>query len=162
MKKEVKRGLKKNWKVLIFCLLIVYIFAFLGSLFTSSVVNSSWYSSVRSSLTPPNWVFPVVWNILFFLISLSLFYAWTSGKKESRKKIAIVFGINLSLNALWSLLFFSLKKPNFAFFELILLWISILLMIFTTRKIDKKSAWLLVPYLLWVSFAGILNYLSAF
>ena len=162
MKRVVRKGVKKNWKTLLFCLLIVYIVAFLGSLFTSNTANSSWYNSVKNSLTHPNWVFPVVWNSLFFLISLSLFYAWTSGKKESRKKIALVFGINLFLNTLWSVLFFSLRKSSLAFFELILLWISILFMIFTTWKIDKKSAWLLAPYLLWVSFAGVLNYLIAF
>jgi benzodiazapine receptor len=83
-------------------------------------------------------------------------------KKKQKKIVAIVFGINLFLNTFWSYLFFELKKPNCAFFELILLWFSILSMIFVTRKIDKKSAWLLVPYLLWVSFAGILNYLIAF
>jgi len=158
----MKKGLKKNWKTLLFCLLIVYIVAFLGSLFTSSSVDSSWYSSVRNSLTPPNWVFPIVWNFLFFLISISLFYAWTSGKKESRRKIAIVFGTNLFLNILWSVLFFSLKKPNLAFFELIVLWASILFMIFTTWKINKKSSLLLIPYAIWVGFAGILNYLIAF
>jgi len=161
----MKKGMKKNWntlKTLLLCVLVVYVFALFGSLFTSSAVNSSWYNSIRVSLVPPNWVFPVVWNILFFLIALSLFYAWTSGKKESRKRVAIVFGINLFLNALWSLLFFSLKKTNLAFFELIVLWISILFMIFTTRKINKKSAWLLVPYAIWVGFAGILNYLIAF
>jgi len=161
----MKKGMKKNWntlKTLLLCVLVVYVFALFGSLFTSSAVNSSWYNSIRVSLVPPNWVFPVVWNILFFLIALSLFYAWTSGKKESRKRVAIVFGINLFLNALWSLLFFSLKKTNLAFFELIVLWVSILFMIFTTRKINKKSAWLLVPYLLWLTFAGILNYLIAF
>jgi len=158
----MKDGMKKNWKILIFCLLIVYAFAFLGSLFTSNAVNSSWYGSIKNSLVPPNWVFPVVWNILFFLIALSLYLAWTSAKKKSRKKVAVVFGINLFLNALWSFLFFSLKKTNLAFFELVLLWLSIITMIYITYKVNKKSAWLLVPYLLWVTFASILNYSIAF
>ncbi len=158
MKKEVK----KNWKVLLFCLLIVYFFAFLGSLFTSNAVKSPWYDSIRISLTPPNWVFPIVWNILFFLISLSLFYAWISADKSSKKRVALTFGINLFLNAFWSVLFFALKKPNLAFFELILFWFSILFMILLTRNINKKSSWLLFPYALWVAFAGILNYLIAF
>jgi translocator protein len=161
-RKNTENKIKKNWKVLLFCLLAVYAVAFLGSLFTSNAVNSNWYSSVKNSLTPPNWVFPIVWNILFLLIAFSLFYAWISGKKGERKKIAIVFAANLFLNALWSVLFFFFKNPNLAFLELILFWISIIAMIFITRKIEKKSAWLLVPYLLWVSFAGILNYLIAF
>jgi benzodiazapine receptor len=158
----MKKRLKKNWKVLIVSLVAVYVVAFIGSLFTSSQTNSQWYLSVKPSITPPNFVFPIVWNILFFLIALSLFFAWTSAKKKSKIKIALVFGINLLFNVLWSVLFFKFKKPNFAFFELILLWISILVMIFTTWKINKKSALLLIPYLLWVSFAGFLNYLIAF
>ena len=126
-------------------------------------VNSSWYESIRPSITPPNWVFPVVWNILFFLIAISLYLSLITVKDKTLKlKLKIVFGINLFLNVLWSFFYFYLKKPDFAFFELIFLWLSIISMIYITWKINKKSAWLLVPYLLWVSFAGILNYLSAF
>jgi tryptophan-rich sensory protein len=154
-----KRG--KNWKVLLVCLFAVYAVAFLGSLFTYNSVNTPWYDSVRNSLTPPNWVFPVVWNVLFFLIALSLYFAWTSAKKQ-KTKIAAVYGINFLLNILWSVLFFTFRKPNLAFFELIILEFSILLMIFTVLKINKKSAWLLVPYAVWVGFAGLLNYLIAF
>ncbi|MDD5699772.1 MAG: tryptophan-rich sensory protein [Candidatus Nanoarchaeia archaeon] len=151
-------------KVLILCFLVVYLIAFIGSLFTSSSVNSAWYESVRTSLTPPNWVFPVVWNILFFLIALSLYFAWTSKKssKKTRLKIAVVFGINLGLNTLWSLLFFTLQNPVMAFCELILLWGSILAMIVVVYKVRKVSAYLLIPYAFWVAFAGILNYLIAF
>ncbi len=158
----MKRGMKINWKVLILCFVIVYGIAFIGSFFTSGNVDGQWYSDIKPSITPPNYIFPIVWNILFFLIVLSLYIAWMKSKKKQKKIVAIVFGINLFLNTFWSYLFFELKKPNYAFFELILLWFSILSMIFVTRKIDKKSAWLLVPYLLWVSFAGILNYLIAF
>jgi tryptophan-rich sensory protein len=163
MKKRVKsRFKKKNWKVLLFCLVAVYATAFVGSIFSSSQANSQWYMSVKPTITPPNFVFPIAWNILFFLIALSLYFSWTNSKKKYKIKLAWVFGINFLLNMLWSVLFFGLKKPNIAFFELIVFWISILLMIFTTWKVDKKSAMLLVPYALWVGFAGILNYLAAF
>ena len=158
----MKKGLKKNLKVLLICLLVVYATAFAGSLFTSSQTNSQWYMSIKPTITPPNFVFPIAWNILFFLVALSLYFSWTGAKKKYKLKIALVFGINFLLNILWSLLFFGLKKTNLAFFELILLWISILSMIFITWKVDKKSAWLLVPYAFWVGFAGILNYLTAF
>ena len=153
---------KVNWKILVISLLIVYGIAFIGSIFTSTNTNSEWYQAIKPSLTPPNYVFPVVWNFLFLLISFSLYFAWTNSNRKNRIKIAIVFGINFVLNILWSALFFALKKPNIAFFELIIFWVSILLMIFTTWKVDKKSSWLLVPYLIWVTFAGILNYLIAF
>jgi len=152
---------KINFKVLIICLILVYAVAFLGSIFTSQNTNSLWYESIKVNLTPPNWVFPIVWNVLFFLIALSLYFAWMENK--SRKKIAIVFGINFLFNVLWSVLFFTLKNPTWAFFELILLLLpSIVSMIFVTWKINKKSAYLLFPYLAWVSFAGALNYLIAF
>jgi len=153
-----------NLKVLFLCLFIVYAVAFIGSLLTTSSVNSSWYTSIKPAITPPNWVFPVVWNILFLLIAVSLYFAWTKSKnnKKNKTKIAVVFGINLFLNLLWSFLFFYLQSPAIAFFELILLWGSILAMIIITYRIRRVSAYLLVPYALWVAFAGILNYLIAF
>jgi benzodiazapine receptor len=154
---------KVNWKVLIDCLIIVFLIAFLGSMFTTSKTNSDWYQLNKPSITPPNFVFPVVWNILFFLISLSLYFAWTNSKnRKSKTKIVFAFGINLILNAFWSYLFFKLENPTYAFYELIILWFSILFMILTTYKINKKSSYLLIPYFIWVSFAGILNYLFAF
>ena len=152
-----------NWKVLILCLIAVYLIAFVGSLFTFQSVNSSWYESIKPDITPPNYVFPIVWNILFFLIALSIYFLWTSAKNQSTKKsIAILFGINLFFNLLWSYLFFGTENPQGAFIDLILIWISILTLFILTYRVNKKSFYLLVPYFLWVSFAGILNYLSAF
>lgn len=154
--------MKINWKVLSVSLIAVYFVALIGGLFTSSSVNSLWYNSVKPSITPPNYVFPIVWNVLFFLIALSLYLSWISAKKKSKKKIVFVFGLNLFLNFLWSAIFFAMQNPLLAFFELILLWLSIIAMIFTTYRINKTSSYLLIPYFLWVSFAGILNYLIAF
>ena len=151
---------KINFKLLIVCLILVYATAFIGSIFTSSEVNSNWYNSVKPSITPPGYIFPIVWNILFFLIAISLYLSWNSAKNKSQKiKIASVFAINLFLNAFWSYLFFTLKNPVASFIELNFIWISILAMIYTTYKINKNSAYFLIPYFAWVSFAGILNYL---
>lgn len=151
---------KVNWKVLIISLIIVYLVALLGSLFTSA--NTDWYQSIKPAITPPNWIFPIVWNILFFLIALSLYFAWIKSNKKQKKKIIIIFGINFFLNILWSILFFTMKNPFASFFELLFLLLSIKLMIIITWKINKISSYLLLPYLLWVTFAGILNYLIAF
>lgn len=153
---------KVNVKVLVLSLFIVYAVAFVGSLFTSPNTGIDWYESIKPSITPPNWVFLVVWNILFFLIALSLYFSWTSAKKKEKSKVAWVFATNLILNILWSAIFFGLRKPTFAFVELLLLWISIILMISTTHKINKLSSYLLWPYLLWVTFAGVLNFMIAF
>ncbi|MCL5730178.1 MAG: tryptophan-rich sensory protein [Candidatus Pacearchaeota archaeon] len=157
-----------NARALILSLLVVYLVAFVGSLFSSNSVNSAWYDSIKPAITPPNWVFPVVWNILFLLIGISLYFLWTAkfrNNKETKKKrkiVALVFGINLALNILWSLFFFTLKSPLLSFFEIIILWVSILAIMIFAWKIRRLSAYLLVPYALWVAFAGILNYMIAF
>jgi len=158
---KVKK-LKINWKILFISLALVYFVAFAGSFFTSPGINSGWYETVKPSITPPDWVFPVVWNILFFLIGLSLYFSWTSAKSRGqRRNIAIVFVANFLANILWTFLYFTLRSPQSAFIELVLfLWPSTLAMVLTARKINPFYSYLLIPYLLWVSFAGILNYLS--
>jgi benzodiazapine receptor len=154
------KNLKINWKIFILCLVIVYSVAYFGSMFTSQNTNSEWYSSIRPSITPPNWVFPIVWNILFFLISISLYLAWINSNKKNKKKVVVFYFINFVLNIFWSYLYFGIKRPDLAFIEIIFLEISIGFLIYNNYKINKKSSWLLVPYFLWVGFAGILNYLS--
>lgn len=146
-------------KLLIFiaCIIIVYAFAFFGSIFTANSVNSSWYIENKPSFTPPNVVFPIVWTILYFLIALSLYFSWINSGLNKKKNVAAVFGVNLVLNVLWSYLFFGIQKSLFAFVDIILIWFTIITMILVAGKIDRKAGWLLVPYLVWVSFAGILN-----
>jgi len=152
-----------NWKVLIASIVLVYAIAFIGSLFTSSSVNSSWYESTKTTITPPNFIFPIVWNILFFLIALSIYISWTSAKNTSTKKsIVTLFGLNLFFNVLWSFIFFGLQNPGLAFFELIALWISIGALLILTYRINHTATYFLIPYALWVTFAGILNWIIAF
>ncbi len=158
-----KRRRKIDWKSLILSFVLVYSVALFGNIFTQTGINSLWYLTVKPSISPPNWVFFGVWNILFFLIALSLYMSLVSTKNEKLKiRLEIIFGANFILNVFWTMFYFALRKPLYAFFDLIPLWTSIWLMIWVTWKINKKSSWLLVPYLLWVSFAGILNYLSVF
>ena len=150
--------MKINFKVLIVCLIIVYGIAFVGSIFTLGNTDSNWYLENKPDITPPNFVFPIIWNILFFMIALSLYFVWIKSEKKQKKKVALVFGANLFLNILWSFLFFSLQKPFLAFFDLLLLLATIILMISVTWKINRKASYLLVPYFLWVCFAGVLNW----
>ena len=162
MKKRVgKKFPKINVEVLLVSFLAVSLVAFIGGLITSASVDSLWYAIVKSSITPPNWVFGIVWSVLFFLIALSLYLSWISEKKN-KIKIILVFGVNLVLNILWSLFFFGMQNPPLAFFELIALWLSILLMIFVVHRINITASYLLLPFIFWVSFAGALNFLSAF
>jgi len=155
-----KRGFRP--KVFIACLIIVTIVAFIGSIFSSSTADSEWYKSIKPSITPPSYVFPIAWTILFFMMALSLYFAWIKSDRKKKKQIIFLFGLNFLLNILWSILFFGMQNPMLAYFDLIILWISIIMMITATYKIDRRSAYLLMPYLLWVSFAGLLNYLAAF
>lgn len=143
---------KINWKVFISCIIIMTAVAFIGSLFTDI---GSWYESIKPSIAPPNLVFPIVWTLLFYLIAVALYYSWL---KLDRKKVVAYYGINFILNILWSYLFFTLKNPIFAFIEIIILWLSILFLIIFNWKKCRTASYFLIPYLLWVSFAIILNY----
>ncbi len=149
-----------NWRILFFSIVIVFFIAFLGSFFTTPQVDTEWYQSIKPEITPPSYVFPIVWNILFLMIAVSLYLSWINSSEVLKKKIAFAFGLNLFLNFLWSFFYFGLMNPVLAFFDLIALWFSIILLITITYKIKKIAAYLLIPYLLWVSFAGVLNYLS--
>ena len=149
---------KINWKFLIIAFIVVHLAAIFGSQFTTT---GDWYESVKPSITPPSYVFPIVWTILFILISVSFYFVLISKGKE-RNKTILFFVINIFLNGLWSYLFFGLHNPVFAFYDLIALWITILGMIYYSYRLNKLASYLLIPYLLWVSFAGVLNYLIAF
>jgi len=150
----------KKINVLVICLLIVIVVASVGGIFTSPAVNSLWYETVKPSITPPNYIFPVAWTIIFFLIALAMYFVWINANKKQKKTIAVVFSINFFFNILWSVLYFGMKNALLAFFDVILLWVSILVMIAALWKIDKKASYLLVPYFLWVTFASVLNFLS--
>ncbi|MFA6410684.1 MAG: TspO/MBR family protein [Candidatus Buchananbacteria bacterium] len=132
---------------------------FVGSIFTTPNI-SGWYANLnRPVLSPPNWVFAPVWTTLFILMGLSLFLVWNlKNKSKIRNWFLIIFILNLVLNTFWSILFFDWQAPGLAFLEIIPLWLSILALIILGRKIYKPAAWLLIPYLLWVSFASYLNF----
>ena len=150
---------KINWKYLVIAFIVVHLAALFGTLFTNT---GSWYEVVKPSITPPSYVFPIVWTILFILISISFYFVLISKKGKWRSRTIKIFILNIILNGLWSYLFFGIYNPIASFFELILLWVIIILMGFFSFKVNKFSTYLLIPYLLWVSFAGVLNYLIAF
>ncbi|MBU0536441.1 MAG: tryptophan-rich sensory protein [Nanoarchaeota archaeon] len=146
----------KSIPKLIISIIIPQLAGLIGSIFTTSSI-SSWYSKLtKPSFNPPNWIFGPVWTTLFVLMGISFYLVWTSGKNI---KLAVtIFIVQLVLNTLWSILFFGMQNPFAAFIELIFLWIAILATIIIFYRISPTAAYLLVPYLLWVSFAGILNY----
>ena len=150
---------KKSLIRLIISILICQLAGFLGSLFTTPSIPT-WYASLeKPSFNPPNWLFSPVWITLFVLMGISLYLLLEKSFREQKvKKALIFFAIQLVLNVFWSILFFGLKSPLFAFFEIIILWVAISLTIIQSFKISKIASFLLLPYILWVSFAAILNY----
>jgi tryptophan-rich sensory protein len=136
----------------------VELVGFIGAIFTMSAIPT-WYAHLaRPSIAPPNWVFAPVWTALFVLMGIAAFLVWRAGWKRRDVKIAFaIFVGQLALNVLWSVLFFGLHQLGAAFLELVALWLAILATIGAFSKISKSAALLLLPYILWVSFAGALN-----
>lgn len=143
---------------LIISILIANAAGFIGAIFTSNSVDT-WYRTIeRPPLSPPNWVFGPVWTILFVLMGIAAYIVWKKSSGKNRRIALGVYGFQLVLNTLWSIIFFGLQSPQWAFVEIIVLWLSIALTIALFARISKIAAWLLVPYILWVSFASYLNY----
>jgi benzodiazapine receptor len=118
-----------------------------------------WYRAlVKPSWQPPDWLFGPVWTTIFILASVSAALAWRAAGETQRRMVVILFVANGILNVGWSLLFFHLKQPLLAGLEVILLWASIVALIWYVQRFSRPAAWLLVPYLLWVSFATVLNW----
>lgn len=112
----------------------------------------------QSVLTPPSWVFPVVWSILYTLMAIGAAKIWMSPESEERSRGLWLYLFQLIFNFFWSLFYFNMQAFGFSLLWLIALWILILLMILSWRKTDKLAAWLQIPYLIWVAFAGYLNF----
>lgn len=147
-----------NIKKLILSILICEGAGIVGSIFTIPAIGN-WYTTlVRPSFAPPNWIFGPVWTLLFLMMGISFYFVWNKDfKTEQARKALYFFVIQLTLNILWSVLFFGLNSPYYALLEIVLLWGSIILTIENFYSISRKAALLLAPYILWVSFAGILN-----
>jgi translocator protein len=139
----------------------------IGAFFTAPAIESGWYATlVKPALNPPAWVFGPVWTTLFALMGVSLFLVWKQHpyKLENVRMLQIwkigiaAFFVQLVLNTLWSIIFFGLHSPGGALIEIVFLWLAILATIIAFAKISKPASWLLLPYILWVSFAMHLNY----
>ena len=148
----------KSLATLLAWIIICLAVGFIGSIFTIPSIPT-WFAGLnKPPFSPPNWIFSPVWTTLFILMGISAWLIWEKGisNKEVRSAI-MIFAAQLVLNMLWSILFFGLKSPLSAFLEIIVLWLFILATILSFYKISKPAAWLLIPYILWVSFASVLN-----
>ena len=144
----------------IVCILICQAAGFIGSLFTAPAIPN-WYANLaKPFFTPPNYVFAPVWTTLFLMMGVSLFLIWRkSGVVDTIRPALILFGVQLLLNVLWSVMFFGLRSPFAAFIEILFLWFAILATIMLFFSLSKAAGILLVPYILWVSFATVLNFM---
>lgn len=140
---------------LMICLMVGY---------SASVVTrpsvATWYPTlIKPIFNPPNWIFMPVWTLLYILMAVAAGLVWDS-IKEQKETVKIALGfflIQLTLNAIWSYLFFELKNPMLALIEIVLLWLMIYETYLKFVKINKVAGYLLIPYMAWVAFAGVLN-----
>ena len=149
----------KNPCQLLMAILLCQSAGIIGML-TNAESLSVWYTTIQKpSFNPPGWIFGPVWILLYLLMGMSLYLVWQKRAHEKKKiETAVkVFLFQLILNAIWSPLFFSFHSIGGALIDIIALWMSIIATIFLFAKINQKAAWLLAPYILWVTFALILN-----
>jgi len=131
----------------------------IAGFFTTSSVDG-WFTTInKPSFNPPNWLFAPVWTALYIMMGIAFFLVWKSNADEKIKQSAMVlFFFQLALNFLWSFIFFYAHQPGWALVDIIALWVLIFFTITWFGKISPAPAWLLVPYISWVSFATILNF----
>lgn len=138
-------------------ILIAQSAGFLGAVFTFDAIPT-WYSTLaKPFFSPPNWIFGPVWTLLYALMGIAAYLVWLQRKSPEGKRALWFYGVQLFANALWSVLFFGVRSPMFAFIEILVL---LCLIIVTTVLFWRKNIWsgvLMVPYILWVSFATVLN-----
>ncbi len=142
---------------LVVSLLVAFGVAFLGKLFTDLSVNTWYPTLIKPSWTPSGATIGTVWTILYTLMGIAAWIVWRRGGVRVRRLPLGIYAIQLLLNAGWPALFFGLQNPGFALFEIGLLWIAILATAAAFWKVSKPAGALMVPYLIWVCFAGALN-----
>lgn len=149
--------LMKKWKPYIIAVLAVEAIGALISWLTKSGVDRYIQTVAKPPLTPPSFVFPIVWGILYALMGISIARIWLKPESEQRKQSIVIFLLQLAVNLIWTVVFFNLEAFGAAFLIIMLLWVLIIAMIRSFWKIDPLSAKIQIPYLLWVTFAAYLN-----
>jgi len=139
------------------CILLPLTIGSLSGFATAASIDSWFVELNKPVFNPPSYLFAPVWTTLYILMGISFYLILQSPKTELRKKAIIIFCIQLFLNFCWSFLFFKYRLLGIAFIEILMIWISIIVMIYIFKKINKTAAYLQIPYLLWVSFASCLN-----
>ena len=149
--------MKINYKLLTICIIIPLAVGSLSGYISASAMDSFRLLN-KPPLSPPGFLFPVVWTILYILMGIASYLVLTSGQSKTKIKDAMItYGLQLFFNFFWSIIFFNPAWYMFAFVWLVVLWVLIFNTIISFYEISKTAAYLLIPYLLWVTFAGYLN-----
>ncbi len=148
-----------NTLKLIIAIAVCELAGIIGSVFTFSEIPN-WYAGlIKPAVNPPSWIFGPVWTTLYALMGIAAFLIWKKGwDRADVRKALYAFGFQLVLNSLWSIVFFGMHQAGWAFVNLVAMWLAIAWTMALFYKISKPAMWLLLPYILWVSFAGYLNY----
>jgi benzodiazapine receptor len=147
-----------SWTSFVPFIVVCFTAAAIGAIFTTRSVNT-WYVQLRRpEWTPPNWVFGPVWTILYMMMAVSAWLVWRSSTLSETGAALALFGMQLVLSFLWSVVFFGLRRIGAAFGEILILWTMIVATAVAFLPISLLAAWLLIPYLLWVMFASYLNF----
>lgn len=141
----------KKWMVLAALLVLCLGLGSAAGFLTAQSLPTWFPTLVKPSFNPPSWLFAPVWTTLYIMMAVAAWLVWL------RKGPLVLFYVQLALNFAWSLLFFGLHSPALALIEIVAMWVAILLTLVSFWKVDRRAGWLLVPYLAWVSFAGVLN-----
>ncbi len=147
---------KRLLRPVVFAAAAALLVAILGGLMTEL---GPWYRSlVQPAWKPPDWLFGPAWTLIYSLAAAAGVLGWRRAPDRARREsMLLLFALNAFLNVLWSLLFFRLHRPDWALIEVVFLWLSIVALMVFLQRYSPASAWLLLPYLLWVAFAGFLN-----
>lgn len=149
--------MKIRWKTLLICVAIPLIVGGLSALISGDAM-ATFSALEKPPLSPPALLFPVVWTVLYILMGIASYLIVVSDAPPAEKKHALtVYGAQLAVNFFWSILFFNLELYLFSFFWLVLLWMLIAITLQRFHHIDRTAGYLLIPYLVWVTFAGYLN-----
>ncbi len=151
-------SLKKNRDLLI-SILIAEVAGVVGSVYTAASIPT-WYAGLEKPWwTPPSWIFGPAWMLLYVLMGIAAFLVWeVRHKKKEAEGALLLYGVHLFFNALWSLIFFGLQNIGLALVEIFLLWLLIIYTMVFFFRVNRAAGWVFVPYLIWVSFAMVLNY----
>ena len=148
----------KDIVTLLICLTIPLVIGSISGILTAGNITT-WYVTLnKPGFNPPNYLFGPVWTLLYLLMGVSLYFVWQAPASVDKRNALVIFAIQLALNFAWSFLFFEFKQLGVALVEILLLWACILATIVLFSRINKTAAYLQIPYLLWVSFATLLNF----